>query len=447
MTPSLRHHCGVFGISGHPEASRITVAGLHALQHRGEESAGVWTEHGVGRKGFGLVADVFSEPEHARFSCESAIGHVRYATMGGEGEEHIQPLYEKGVALAHNGTLTNVGTLREQTGYEGAGDTGAILHLYEEGTGVEGLIKALSRVEGAWSIVALVDGCLVVGRDPWGFRPLVLGDVRVDEADPFRVAVVAASETTALDYVGAKFFAEVHPGEVRVFRDGKEVRGARGGSFAHLDYQPCSQCIFEQVYFARPDSYVFDQSVHDFREKSGEALAHMRPVSTGADVVIAVPDSGVPAAVGYARKSGIPFGVGFVRSHYVGRTFIAPSGRDAMVRRKLSPIPSVVAGKRVVVIDDSLVRGTTSRSIVAMLRDAGAREVHIRIASPPVTGPCYYGIDTPSRAELLATGRDVESMRKFLCCDSLAFLPVEGFPETAGYCTACFTGEYPLDVK
>jgi amidophosphoribosyltransferase len=440
MTPSLQHHCGVFGISGHPEASRIVVAGLHALQHRGEESAGVWTEHGVGRKGFGLVADVFTEPGHARFSCASAIGHVRYATMGGEGEEHIQPLYEKGVALAHNGTLTNVGALREQTDYEGAGDTGVILHLYEEGSGVEGLIEALRRVEGAWSIVALVDGCLVVGRDPWGFRPLVLGEVRLDEADPFHVAVVAASETTALDYVGARYFAEVDRGEIIVFRDGKLV------SRTYLDYQPCSQCIFEQVYFARPDSYVFDQSVHDFREKSGEALAWRCPVPK-ADVVIAVPDSGVPAAVGYARKSGIPFGVGFVRSHYVGRTFIAPTGRDAMVRRKLSPIPSVVEGKRVVVIDDSLVRGTTSRSIVAMLRDAGAREVHIRIASPPVTGPCYYGIDTPTKAELLATGRDVESMRKFLGCDSLAFLDADGFPETAGYCTACFTGEYPLAVK
>ena len=431
MRPSLRHHCGVFGVSGHPEASQIVVAGLHALQHRGEEAAGVVTDRGRGRWGRGLVSDVFCEPMHSNMPGTTAIGHVRYATVGGSGvgEEYVQPIVKKGIAIAHNGTLTNVQTLREQTGYTGGGDTGVILHLYEEGGGIEDLVRALRCVEGAWSIAALIDGMLVVGRDSRGFRPLVVGVLDGG-------AAVVASETTALDYVGATYTHEVSPGEILVFRGGKYLTNYR------LPATPHAKCIFEHVYFARPDSILFGSSVHQFREDSGALLAGIMPV--GADVVIAVPDSGVPAAIGYARASGVPYGSGFVRSHYVGRTFISPGGRDAKVRRKLSPVPSVVAGKRLVVVDDSLVRGTTSRALVGMLRTAGATEVHVRIASPPVRGPCYYGIDTPTREELLATGRTEEEMRMFLGCDSLAFLPVEAFPMREGTCDACFTGKYPV---
>ena len=431
VQPSLRHHCGVFGVSGHPEAARLTVAGLHALQHRGEESAGVVTELGRGRWGHGLVSDVFREAGDADMPGRTALGHVRYATMGGSGvgDEHVQPLVGKGIAVAHNGTLTNVRTLHEQAGYVGDGDTAAILHLYEEGGGVEDCVRALRCVEGAWSIVALVDGHLVAGRDAHGFRPLVLGILDG--------AFVVASETTALDYVGADYWREVAPGEVVVFREGNLVI-----SSYKMAPAPLNRCVFEHVYFARPDSVLFGSSVHQFREESGVRLAEVMPV--GVDVVIAVPDSGVPAAIGYARASGVPYGLGFVRSHYVGRTFISPGGRDAKVRRKLSPVPSVVKGKRLVVVDDSLVRGTTSRALVGMLRQAGATEVHVRIASPPVRGPCYYGIDTPTREELLATGRTEEEMRVFLGCDSLAFLPVEAFPMRDGMCGACFTGKYPV---
>lgn len=360
----------------------------------------------------------------------TALGHVRYATMGGAGigDELVQPLVGKGLAVAHNGTLTNVKTLREQAGYAGDGDTAVLLHLYDEGGGIEDFLRCLQVVEGAWSIVALVDGMLVVGRDPHGFRPLVLGTLGE--------ALVVASETTALDYVGASYTREVQPGEVLGFRGGKQV-------YEHqMRRAEPAMCIFEHVYFARPDSVLFNSSVHDFRERSGEALAGVKHVE--ADVVIPVPDSGVPAAIGYARQSGIPFGSGFVRSHYVGRTFISPGGRDSKVRRKLAPVPSVVRGKRLVVVDDSLVRGTTSRALVGLLRRAGAVEVHVRIASPPVRGPCYYGIDTPTREELLATGRTEEEMREFLGCDSLAFLPVEAFPVRAGMCDACFTGCYPV---
>lgn len=425
---SLRHHCGVFAVSGHPEAAKITVAGLHALQHRGEEAAGVVTDTGAMRRGHGLVSDVFMHPEDvADLPGRTAIGHVRYATMGDKG--CLQPLVGNGLALAHNGTLTNIPSLRKSAGYEGEGDTGAILHLARNGGGRDGLLQALRMVEGAWSIVALVDGYLMAGRDPYGFRPLVWG--LLDEA------VVVASETTALDYVGASYVQEVGVGEVIAFKNGEVFS---------IQVLPrpvqASQCIFEHVYFARPDSVLFGTSVHSFREKSGETLSEIMPV--GVDMVIAVPDSGVPAAIGYARAAGIPFGVGFVRSHYVGRTFISPGGRDAKVRKKLSPIPSVVSGKRLVVVDDSLVRGTTSRALVGMLRQAGAVEVHVRIASPPVRGPCYYGIDTPTKEELLATGRTEEEMRDFLGCDSLAFLPVEQFPVRTGFCDACFTGKYPV---
>ena len=426
---SLRHHCGIFAVSGHPEAAKITVAGLHALQHRGEESAGVVTDLGKGRWGQGLVSDVFQQEGDASLPGSTAVGHVRYATMGGQGvgDEHVQPLVGKGIAIAHNGTFTNVPTLRKQVGYVGEGDTAALLHLYEGG-GVADFVRCLKLIKGAWSIAALIDGDLVVGRDPYGFRPLVIGML----GDAF----VVASETTALDYVGASYVREVESGEILVFRDGQME------SQHPFTQAPSAHCIFEQVYFARPDSVLFGTPVHDFREKSGEALSEIMPVDV--DIVIAVPDSGVPAAIGYARKASIPYGVGFVRSHYVGRTFISPGGRDAKVRRKLSPIPSVVGGKRLVVVDDSLVRGTTSRALVGMLRIAGAVEVHVRIASPPVRGPCYYGIDTPTREELLATGRVEEEMRDFLGCDSLAFLPVGQFPVQQGYCDACFTGRYPV---
>ena len=425
---SLRHYCGIMAVSGHPDAAKLVVAGLHAQQHRGEEAAGVVTNYGKGRWGQGLVSDVFQTQEQASLPGTTAVGHVRYATMGGQGDDHVQPLVGKGIALAHNGTLTNVQTLREQRGYVGEGDTAAILHLYDERGGIDDFVQCLKAVEGAWSIVALIGGVLIAGRDPRGFRPLVLGEIGG--------TTVVASETTALDYVGASIVREVRPGEIVGFREGKQVFEY------HLLPAIHARCVFEHVYFARPDSVLFGSSVHAFREESGDALARVMPVE--ADMVIAVPDSGVPAAIGYARVSGIPFGIGFVRSHYVGRTFISPGGRDAKVRRKLSPIPSVVDGQRLVVVDDSLVRGTTSRALVGMLRRAGATEVHVRIASPPVRGPCYYGIDTPTKEELLATGRTEEEMRDFLGCDSLAFLPVGQFPVRQGYCDACFTGRYPV---
>lgn len=449
----FRDECGVFGIFGHPEAANIAYLGLHALQHRGQESAGIATSDGGELhcyRGEGLVADVFGEAELARVPGRLAIGHVRYSTAGGTGLRNAQPImvrYGGGmVAVAHNGNLTNAAALRarlegEGSIFAGTSDTEVIVHLLarSRSRAIEGrLLDALRAVEGAWSLVVLSEDTLIGARDPFGVRPLVLGDLDG--------APVLASETCALHLIGARLVREVEPGEVVVI-DAEGVRSARPFPPA-----PRRACVFEHVYFGRPDSRIFGHSVYQVRRETGRQLAREAPAD--ADIVVPVPDSGIAAAMGYADVSGIPYGMGLVRSHYIGRTFIEPaqSIRHFGVKLKLAPVEEAIRGRRLVVIDDSLVRGTTSAKIIALLRSAGAREVHLRIASPPITHPCFYGIDTPRRSELVAAHLDVEAIRDRLGCDSLAYLSREGLLAAAGgaqtgFCDACFTGAYPIPVR
>jgi amidophosphoribosyltransferase len=448
----LRDACGVVGIFGHPEAANLSYLGLHALQHRGQESAGIATSDGDrihAHRGEGLVTDVFSAALLARLPGALAIGHVRYSTAGGSGLQNAQPItarYGGGmVAVAHNGNLTNAATLRrrleaEGSIFQGTTDTEVIVHLFARSRAAtpEGrLMDALRQVEGAFSLTVLTEDKLIGVRDPLGVRPLVLGR--------FAGGHVLASETCALPLIDAVFEREVAPGEMVVI-DGAGVTSRR-----YLPETPRRACVFEHVYFARPDSTVFGRSVYGVRRALGQRLALEAPAV--ADVVIPVPDSGLAAAIGYAETSGIPYGMGLVRSHYVGRTFIEPTQaiRHFGVKLKLAPVEEVIAGRRVIVIDDSLVRGTTSRKIINMLRGAGAREVHLRISSPPITHPCFYGIDTPSRAELIAAQHSVEEIRAVLGCESLAFLSENGLLEAArdesgGFCDACFTGRYPIPL-
>ncbi len=448
----FRDECGVFGVFGHREAANIAYLGLHALQHRGQESAGIASSDGHtlhAHLGEGLVADVFGAAQLARVPGDRAIGHVRYSTAGGAGLCNAQPItvrYGGGmIAVAHNGNLTNAGTLRrrleaEGSIFSGTADTEVIVHLFarSRADSVEGrLLDALRAVEGAWSLVALTEDTLIGGRDPYGVRPLVIGDLDG--------APVLASETCSLHLIDAKFVREVEPGElVFVTRDG--VRSLK--PFAPVRRRAC---VFEQVYFARPDSRIFDASVYKVRREMGRQLAREAPAE--ADIVVPVPDSGTAAAMGFADVSGIPYGMGLVRSHYVGRTFIEPaqSIRHFGVKLKLSPVEEAIRGQRVVVVDDSLVRGTTSAKIIALLRGAGAREVHLRISSPPITHPCFYGIDTPDRRDLVAANLSVEAIRERLGCDSLGYLSREGLLTAAGgeglgFCDACFTGDYPIVV-
>jgi amidophosphoribosyltransferase len=446
----LRDACGVVGIFGHPEAANLAYLGLHALQHRGQESAGIATTDGGiihHHRGEGLVTDVFSASLLGRLPGAHAIGHVRYSTAGGGGLQNAQPItarYGGGmVAVAHNGNLTNAATLRrrleaEGSIFQGTTDTEVIVHLFARSRAntPEGrLMDALRQVEGAFSLTVLTEDKLIGVRDPLGVRPLVLG--RLDGG------YVLASETCALPLLDAHFEREVAPGEMVVIDAGGLT------SRRYLPETARRACVFEHVYFARPDSTVFGRSVYGVRRALGQRLAAESPAS--ADVVIPVPDSGLAAAIGFAEASGIPYGMGLVRSHYVGRTFIEPTQaiRHFGVKLKLAPVEEVIAGRRVVVIDDSLVRGTTSRKIITMLRGAGAREVHLRISSPPITHPCFYGIDTPSRAELIAAQHGVEEIRAMLGCESLAFLSESGLLEAArdaqgGFCDACFTGRYPI---
>lgn len=454
----LREECGVFGIFGHPDAAAITALGLHALQHRGQEAAGIVSFDGqrfFSERRLGLVGDHFSSAGVIeRLPGEAAIGHVRYSTTGETILRNVQPLFAEldsgGLAVAHNGNLTNGLTMRRELVREGAiyqstSDTEVVLHLVARSRKprlIERFIEALRQLEGAYSLVALTNKKLIGARDPLGIRPLVLGELDGHH--------ILASETCALDIIGARFVRDVENGEIVVISD----EGVE--SLRPFPRQPARPCIFEYVYFARPDSVVHGRPVYDVRKNMGAELAREAPID--ADVVVPVPDSGVPAAIGYAAAAGLPFELGIIRNHYVGRTFIQPSQsvRELGVRLKHSANRSVVAGKRVVLLDDSIVRGTTSIKIVQMMREAGAREVHFRISCPPVRFPDYYGIDTPVREKLLAATHDLEGMRDFIGCDSLAFLSVDGLYRAMGdtgrdnarpqFTDHCFTGDYPTHL-
>jgi len=444
--------CGVFGIFGHPEAANLTYLGIHALQHRGQEAAGIAASDGSKislHKAQGLVGDIFDAAAIASLPGTSAIGHTRYSTAGGAGVINAQPFVSKSVsgmmAICHNGNLVNAEELRrelEEKGslFQSTSDTEVILHLVareREGAIEERIARALSHVRGAYSVLFLTEDTLIAVRDPLGFRPLVLGKLKN--------TTVFASETCALDLIEAQLIREVEPGEMVVV-DAKGIRTTQS-----LKKGREGKCIFELIYFARPDSQVFSRSVYETRKALGRKLAQEHPAE--ADVVVPVPDSGVPAALGYSLESGIPYDLGLIRSHYVGRTFIEPSQsiRHFGVKLKLNPVPSVVRGKRVVVVDDSIVRGTTSRKIVKMIRDAGAREVHLRISAPPTRWPCYYGIDTPVRSELIAASHTEAEIAKYVTADSLGYLSREGMhaaahAEPRGFCDACFTGEYLVQL-
>jgi amidophosphoribosyltransferase len=454
----LREECGVFGIFGHPDAAAITVLGLHALQHRGQEAAGIVSFDGKrfhSERRLGLVGDAFSRREVIdRLPGGMAVGHVRYSTTGETILRNVQPLFAElnagGFAIGHNGNLTNGLTLRRQLVREGAmmqstTDTEVILHLVAKSHRnrfVDRFIDGLRQIEGAYAFVGLTNKKLVGARDPLGIRPLVIGKL----GD----CPILASETCALDIIGAHYLRDVENGEIVVFDE--------DGLQSHKPFPPMAPrpCIFEYIYFSRPDSIIGGRHVYDVRKTCGAQLAREAPAV--ADVVVPVPDSGVPAAIGYAQASGIPYELGIIRNHYVGRTFIEPTQhiRQLGVRLKHSANRAVVNGRRIVLVDDSIVRGTTSTKIVQMMRDAGATEVHFRIASPPITHPDYYGIDTPERDKLLAANHDVEGMRKFIGADSLAFLSVDGIYRAMGeerrdqarpqFTDHCFTGDYPTPL-
>jgi amidophosphoribosyltransferase len=453
----FHEECGVFGVFGHEDAGALTALGLHALQHRGQEAAGIVTFDGaqfISERHVGLVGDIFGKEGHTQnLRGANAIGHVRYSTTGGSIVRNVQPMFADlsggGLAIAHNGNLTNARILRRDLVREGAifqstSDTEAIIHLaarshYE--FVVEKLIDALKRVEGAYSLVALTSKKLIGVRDAYGVRPLVLG--KLDDA------WILSSETCALDIIGADFVRDVEPGEMIVITvDGIE-------SLHPFPPKPRRFCVFEYVYFARPDSVVEGKNVYEVRKRIGMELAREAPAD--ADMVIPVPDSGVPAALGYAAASGLPFELGIIRNHYVGRTFIEPSDRirHLGVKLKHNANREKLKGKRIVLVDDSIVRGTTSQKIVEMVRDAGATEVHFRIASPPTTHSCFYGVDTPNKQDLLAHKLDLEGMRNFIKADSLAFVSIGGLYRATGeakrnagipqFCDACFSGDYPIE--
>ncbi|MCL4811468.1 MAG: amidophosphoribosyltransferase [Vicinamibacteraceae bacterium] len=447
----FKDECGVFGIFGHGEAANLAYLGLYALQHRGQESAGIASSDGHRlrmHRAMGYVADVFDEDALTKLKGEAAIGHVRYSTAGESRLQNAQPILidcaHGQIALCHNGNLVNAGELRDDLVREGSifqttSDTEVVLHLYARSkapSAEAAIIESISQVTGAFSLVMLTADKLIVARDPHGFRPLVLG--RLGEA------VIAASETCALDLIGATYVRDVEPGEVVVVsRHGMK-------SLHPFGQARLSHCIFEHVYFARPDSYVFGESVNEVRTAMGRQLA--RETAVPADVCVPVPDSGVCAAMGYAEEAGVPFRMGLIRNHYVGRTFIQPqqSIRHFGVKVKLNPVRSILEGQRVILIDDSIVRGTTSRKIVKMVRAAGAREVHMRISCPPTISPCFYGVDTPRRSELIAASHSLDEIRRYLQADSLEYLSLDGLLNAVGdrrsaYCTSCYTGQYPVE--
>jgi amidophosphoribosyltransferase len=460
MTPDKFHdECGVVAIYSHPEAETLAYLGLHALQHRGQESAGIVTSNGLqlrAHKAMGLVADIFTPDVLAPMRGTLAIGHTRYSTAGDSALLNAQPIMvtsNKGVtALAHNGNLVNAAEIRGKLESQGSifqtnSDTEVIVHLValsKEHTLPEAIADALRRVEGAFSLVIMSADRIFAVRDPRGFRPLAMGRIPAQSGQK-QDTIVFASETCAFDLIGATYEREVKPGELVIV--GPEGISSRFYATA----QPQSSCIFEHVYFSRPDSRVFGRSVQESREELGRQLAIEAPVA--ADIVVPVPDSGVTAAVGYADQLDLPFRFALIRNHYVGRTFIEPSQsvRDFGVKLKLNPVRHLLEGKRVVLIDDSIVRGTTSKKIVRMIRSAGAKEVHMRISCPPTISPCFYGVDTPSKKQLIAANKSVEEIREYIGADSLAYLSVDGLKKACGegiktnYCTACYTGKYPTN--
>jgi amidophosphoribosyltransferase len=450
MFDKFREECGVFGIYGHPEAANLAYLGIYAMQHRGQESAGIAASDGHQirvSKAMGHVADVFNAQVLSKLPGPMAISHVRYSTAGESRLANAQPFVidcaHGQIAICHNGNLVNARELRDDLVREGSifqtsSDTEVVLHLYAKsraGSVEQAIVDSVSQVRGAFSFVMLTEDRLVAVRDPHGFRPLALGRL----AD----AWVVCSETCALDLIGATYVRDVEPGEVLV------VSASGLKSYKPFPPSRLAHCVFEHVYFARPDSYVFGQSVNEVRTELGRELAREAPVD--ADVIVPIPDSGVCAAVGYAEESGIPMRMGLIRNHYVGRTFIQPqqSIRHFGVRVKLNPVRSILEGQRVVLVDDSIVRGTTSRKIVRMVKAAGAREVHMRISCPPTISPCFYGVDTPQRSELIAATHTQEEIRKYLDAESLSYLSLEGLLKAVGngrhsYCTSCYTGNYPV---
>jgi amidophosphoribosyltransferase len=447
----FHEECGIFAVAAHPEAARMTYLGLYALQHRGQESAGIVSTDGKKlylHKGMGHVAEVFTEANLEGLIGDAAIGHVRYSTAGESAFANAQPILIEGwrgpIALAHNGNLVNAGALRRELERDGAifsstSDSEVILHLLcrsKRRTLLEAFAEVLHLVQGAYSLVVQTPNVLLVARDPRGFRPLCMG--RVDGCYVF------ASETCAFDLIDATLIRDVEPGEILT------VEGDCLESHFLLSSEKPAHCIFEHIYFSRPDSIVFGRSVNESRRTLGRYLAMEQPVE--ADAVVPVPDSGVAAAIGYAQASGIPLEFGLIRNHYVGRTFIEPkqSIRNFGVKVKLNPVREILRDKRIILVDDSIVRGTTSRKIVHIMRAAGAREIHVRITSPPIKGPCYYGIDTPTKRELIAANRSVEEIAKFIGADSLHYLSLDSLLKSVGdgdrYCSACFTGRYPIDV-
>jgi len=450
MFDKFHEECGIFGISGSPDAANMTYLGLYALQHRGQEATGIVSWDGRTfhqEKGVGLVSDLFDKERLGRLKGSMAIGHNRYSTTGENHLKNVQPImvnFALGMlALAHNGNLTNAAFLRDELEAYGAifqstSDSEVIIHLIaqsQEKDIMARLTEALHRVKGAYSLVILTEQGLIAARDPYGLRPLSLGKIKD--------AWVLASETCAFDLIDADYIRDIEPGELVLINDN-----------GLTSYKPFPKidpafCVFEYVYFSRPDSRVYDHQVYEIRKNLGRQLA--RETAVPADIVIPVPDSGVPAALGYAEAGNLRYETGLIRNHYVGRTFIEPeqSIRHFGVKIKLNAVSDVLKGKRVVVVDDSIVRGTTSRKIVKMIRHAGAREVHLRISSPPIISPCYYGIDTPTRSELIASSHSIEEIRAYITADSLAYLSMEGMLDavphkTNRYCTACFSGNYPI---
>src|SRR3990170_3850866 len=457
MFDKYNDECGVVGIYNHPEASNMAYLCLYALQHRGQESAGIASSDSVtlhSHKAMGLVADIFSKEVIATLPGRHAIGHVRYSTTGGSHIKNAQPFvvdYSRGpIAIAHNGNLVNAKVLKDELEaygsiFQSSMDTEVIVHMIassKENSLIDRLTHALGRVRGSYSLVILKEDRLIAARDPHGFRPLALGRLR----DGY----VVASETCAFDLIEAEFIREIEPGEILVV----SPRGVE--SFKPFTEVGHKYCVFEFIYFARPDSFMFGRNVYQVRKELGKQLAREQPAD--ADIVVAVPDSGVPAAIGYSEESGLPLELGLLRNHYVGRTFIEPqqSIRNFGVKLKLNAIREVLSGKRVVIVDDSIVRGTTSRKIVKMIRAAGAMEVHMRISSPPMCFSCYYGVDTPIREELIASSLDVEGINKYITSDTLGYLSLEGVTKAVesykgldgneGFCDACFTGNYPVEI-
>ncbi len=449
--------CGVVGVFGHPEAANLTYLGLYALQHRGQESAGIVASLGGDlnmHRAMGEVEEIFQPRVLAKLAGSSAIGHTRYSTAGDKALLNAQPILvdcSKGkIAVAHNGNLTNATEWRRKLEHRGSifqanSDTEVIVHLVARSqvrnfSGALG--DALNQLEGAYSLLVLTPDELYAVRDPRGFRPLVLGRIASPENGD---AWLVASETCAFDLLNAQYVREIQPGEMlRISRAGLE-------SIHFSPPKPHQFCIFEHVYFSRPDSIIFGRSVNESREMLGRLLAREHPVE--ADMIVPIPDSGVPAAIGFALESKIPFRMGLIRNHYIGRTFIEPSQaiRNFGVKLKLNPVRELIAGKRVVLVDDSIVRGTTSRKLVRMVREAGAKEVHMRISCPPTISPCYYGVDTPTREELIASANSPEEIRKYLGADSLGYLSLPGLRQAVNdsegdFCTSCYTGVYPTDL-